>query len=101
MSSRANVPRSFGGPSERCSGVFPPKSPTAVPPRRLGGMANTCPLSSEESDGALSRSKAPSVFPRPASFPAHRSFLRITIDGGILVAQTSACGFSEIHEHVV
>ena len=30
----------------------------AVPPRRLGGKANTCPLSSEQSDGALSRSVA-------------------------------------------
>ena len=72
---------------------IPPNLPTAVPPRRLGGLDNTSPLSSEESDGALSRSKAPSVFLRPASFPARHSFLRITIDHEFLAAQGSACGF--------
>jgi hypothetical protein len=59
---------------------YPPKSPLAVPPRRLGGLVNTGPLSSEESDGALSRSKAPFAVLRPATFPAPPSFPRITID---------------------
>ena len=61
---------------------FPPKSPMAVPSRRLGGLAKISPLSSEESDGALSRSKAPLAFPRPASFAAPHSFLRIEFDHG-------------------
>ena len=55
----------FRGASEAWRKVqqdIPPKLPSAVPPRRLGGKVNTCPLSSEESDGALSRSMAPWFF---------------------------------------
>lgn len=61
-------------PERKVQQDLPPKLPSAVPPRRLGGQANTCPLSSEESDGALSRSEARHVFLRPASSPAPRPF---------------------------
>jgi hypothetical protein len=77
-------------PERKVQQDLPPKLPSAVPPRRLGGKAKTCPLSSEESDGALSRSEAPHVFLRPASSPARHSFHGLKSVTG-LVAQASAC----------
>src|SRR5258707_13007342 len=61
--------RMFRGASEPVRKVqqeIPPKSPSAVPPRRLGGKAKTCPLSSGELDGGLSRTMGP--FPGFSSF---------------------------------
>src|ERR1700688_1997850 len=92
-SSRADVPRSFGGPSERCSRIFRRSRRWQFSPRRLGGLVNTGPLSSEESGGALSRSTALFAFSRPASFPARHSFLRITIDHGYSWRMLQLAGF--------
>jgi hypothetical protein len=77
-------------PERKVQQDLPPKLPSAVPPRRLGGKAKTCPLSSEESDGALSRSAASYGFVRPASSPARHSFHGLKSVTG-LVAQASAC----------
>jgi len=74
-SSQADIPRSVRGPERKVQQQFPPKSPTAVPPRRLGGTVNTGSLSSEESDGALSRSEAFAGSPRLVSSPAPHSIL--------------------------
>jgi len=75
--------------SERCSRIFR-RSCRRQFAEALGGKAKTCPLSSEESDGALSRSEAPHVFLRPASSPARHSFHGLKSVTG-LVAQASAC----------
>jgi len=67
----------FRGTSEaRAKGAAGSSAEVAVgsPAEVAGGKAKTCPLSSEESDGALSRSEAPHVFLRPASSPARHSF---------------------------
>ena len=73
--------------------MFPPKSFAAVPSRRLGSLVNTGSLSSEESDGALSRSVTCCAGLRPASFPACHSFQRIKI----IVRQAERLSYLCIH----
>jgi len=79
MSSRADVPRSFGGPSERCSRNFRRSRRRQSRRGGWGAWLTLAHCHPADWDGALSRSKAPCVLLRPASFPARHSFLRITI----------------------
>ena len=74
---------------------LPPKSQSAVPPRRLGGLVKTSPLSSEESDGALSRSEA-QLFSAPRFF-ACAPFLPRNIIDGFCSTGFKPVWFSEIY----
>ena len=69
MSSRAVV-RGLRRPERKVQLNFPPKSPAAVPPWRLGGLAKTGPLSSRSLGWSAIEERIARVRVWPASFLA-------------------------------
>jgi hypothetical protein len=81
ISSRAAVPRIFGGPSERCKAISSAEAADGSPAAGgWGAWLIPAHCHPESWGGALSRSAASCVFARLAPFPARHSIPRITID---------------------